>query len=155
MASLISAELARRIEDQLRELHGPALEGLRFRAEGWREPTRVLVRFTLERPDKTLHYPMEAGVTLEDDDVGANAVEEALWLAIDFLGWYVEQYLHSRGESLLPLDWKAMQFGERELYARGWERNLALEEAADRFLAGEPVDVPECVEDRVRRRKRH
>lgn len=155
MESIISPELSRRIEDKLRELHRSALDAFRFLAEGWREPTRVIVRFTLERPDKSLHYPMEAGVTLPDDAVGPGDVEDAMWLAIDFLAWYVDQYLHSRGEALLPLDWKAMQFGERELYARGWERNLALEEAADRWLAGEPVEVRECVEDRQRRRRQH
>lgn len=155
MDSILSRELARRIEDKLRELHRPRLDAFRFQAEGWREPTRVIVRFTLERPDKSLHYPMEAGVTLEDNDAGAAEVEDAMWLAIDFLAWYVEQYLRSGGETLLPLDWKAMQYGERELYARGWERNLALEEAADRWLAGEAVEVRECVEDRLRRRKQH
>jgi hypothetical protein len=155
MESIISRELSRRIEDRLREQHRGPLAPFRFRAEGWRELTRVIVRFTLERPDKTLHYPMEAGVTLTEDEPTAEDVQDALWLAIDFLGWYVEQYLQSHGESLLPLDWKAVHFGERELFARGWERNLALEEAADRWLAGEPVEVRECVEDRARRRRQH
>lgn len=155
MQSLMSRELARQIETKLRNVHGQALEELRFEATARRDPTRVVVCFTLENHDRSLHYPMEAGVTLETDDPKQDEMEEAMWLAIDFLGYYVEQWLRSRGEVLLPLDWKQVQFGDRQLFARGWERNLALEEAADRWLAGEPVDVKECVEDRQRRRQQH
>ena len=160
---LIGTTLARSIEDRLLERHRERLRSnrladARLRVEGWREPTRVIVRLTLSRPDKSLHYPMEAGVALPPEvgdgrsESDAAAIERAMWLAVDFLGYYVERYLESGRETLLPLDWGAVSFGDHEIFARGWERNLALEEAGDRWLAGEPVDLPESVADRRRRR---
>lgn len=151
----MSAELARQIEERVRLEHGRALADFTFRAEGRREATRVVVSFTIERSDRSVHYPMEAGVAFESNDPKPDDVEEALWTAIDFLHYYLNEYLRSHGEILLPLDWMPVPFGERHVFARGWERNLALEEAADRWLAGDPVEVRECVEDKRRRRKQH
>ena len=161
MTDVLAPELARTIEGKLHALHRARLGDLRIRVDGRREESRVIVRFTVARPDKTLHYPMEAGVPLSDESEdervrekdATKQIEKAMWLAVDFLGFYLEKYLASGREVMLPLDWKAMRFADDVVYARGWERNLALEEAGDAWLAGEAVSVPETGAERARRRR--
>lgn len=146
MKELLPREMAAKVEATLHDLHRARLRDARFHVEAFLEENRVVVRFTLATPDKSLHYPMEAGCVLETDD--AAEIEEKLELATDFLGYYVQEYLDSDGEVLLTIDWKEHSFGGQAVYARGWERNLALEDAADRFLDGETLN-----DDELRRLK--
>ena len=148
MKPILPREMATNLEDRLHERHGHRLGTARIRLEGWRTGDKIIVKGTLARPDKTLHYPMEAGVLLEKGT--REEIDEAVALAVDFLAYYVEQYLDSDGEVLLPLDWKAISFGDREVFAKGWERNLALEEAADSWLAGDHERVASLLGDRKR-----
>ena len=147
MREILSHEMKDKLEKKLLGLHGRQLLDCRLEAEAWLESERVCARITVQRRDKSLHYPMEAAVLIGDDSKAV--VEESLWLAFDFLGYYLGEYVASGGEVLLTLDWKLVTFGDREVYARGWERNLALEDAADRFLAGEEID-----EDALRKTRR-
>ncbi len=151
MRKILSDELRDKLERKLSDLHGGRLPDCRFAVEAWLESERVCARLTVQSHDKSLHYPMEAAAAVDDDS--PLVVDEALGVALDFLGFYLGEYVTSDGEVLLPLDWQAFTFGDREVFARGWERNLALEEAADRFLAGEPIDE-EALGRSVRPRRR-
>ncbi len=139
MKEILDPVAARRILAELKKRHSEDLGDSELSLEGHREGQRLLARLTLTNRDKTVHYPMEAGVSLDGDTLKEE--EEALATALEFLFGYLEQYFTSGGEVLLPIDWEPVDCGERALFARGWERNLALEEAADKWLAGEPVEV--------------
>jgi hypothetical protein len=152
MKNLIAPEVARQIEAALATRHQAELANTHVRVEGHREGQRLFARLTLTRDDKSLHYPMEAGKSLVGDT--REEEEDTLALLVDFLADYLAEYLGSRGEVLLPIDWARMQFGDEELFARGWERNLALEEAADRWLAGEEVEVPQSADERRKNLRR-
>lgn len=92
-----------------------------------------------ENADRTLHLPVELAVVATDNPKLSN--DEARDVLVDFLGYFFDRYFREAREVTLPLDWAPLRFGEYMVRARGWEKNLLLEELADRLLAGEPVDA--------------
>ena len=91
------------------------------------------VAIVLHNSDDSFHYRLEARV-----DLKATPLEpiEARDLALDFLDWYLGEYLDAGRDLFLPLDWEPYSFGEHEVQARGEIRNLKLEAQADDLLAG-------------------
>jgi hypothetical protein len=121
------------------ERHGAALRGERFELDATREDGDVVVRLTLRSDDRTHVYAMEAVVLR--DKYPALLESQATDLALDFLDWYVGEYLREERDAFLPLDWKPHQFGDLEVMARGEVRNEFLDDAADAWLRGERPDV--------------
>lgn len=92
-----------------------------------------------ENGDRTLHLPVELAIAALDNPPLTN--EAARDVLIDFLGYFFESYFREARDVTLPLDWAPVRFGDFMLRARGWEKNLLLEELADRLLAGEPPEA--------------
>jgi hypothetical protein len=104
-----------------------------FRLAARVEAPFVVVTLTLANADESLYYPMEARVLIETpgcDDEAACAL-----LCLDFLDFYVGEYLRGDRDVFLTLDWSGVRFGELEVQARGQVVNLKLERMADEFLA--------------------
>ncbi len=91
-----------------------------------------------DNADSSLHLPLELALVAAENPKLSN--DEARDLLIDFVGYFFERYFEGDRQVTLPLDWQKMPFGEYTIRARGWERNLMLEHAADRLLAGEAID---------------
>ena len=104
-----------------------------FRITAHVEPPYVGVTLTLANADESMVYPMEARVPREteglDDDTACAE------LCLDFLDYYVGEYLRGGRDVYLTLDWSAVRFGEYEVQARGQVLNLKLERLADALLA--------------------
>ena len=93
---------------------------------------------TFHNTDRSLFLPVELGVVASENPRLNN--DEARDVMVDFVDYFFERYFRDAREVTLPIDWGTVPFGEFTLRARGWEKNLRLEELADRLLAGEPID---------------
>lgn len=100
-----------------------------------------------ENADRSLHLPVELAVVATENPKLTN--DDARDVLVDFVGYFFDKYFHEAREVTLPLDWAPLRFGEFTVRARGWERNLHLEDLADRLLAGE---APEALGLRPRKR---
>lgn len=123
----------------LNERHGQSLRSERFELEARREGDEAVVKLVLRSNDNTSVYTMEAAV--ESSKYPALTEAQAVDITLDFLDWYVGEYLREEREALLPLDWKSMRFGDLDVMARGDLRNEFLDDAADAWLRGEHDEV--------------
>lgn len=121
------------------ERHGATLHNERFELDARREDGDVIVRLVLRRDDRTHVYTMEA-VVLREKYPGLSEAQ-AVDISLDFLDWYVGEYLREERDALLPLDFKPHVLGDIELMARGELRNEFLDDAGDAWLRGERPDV--------------
>ncbi len=135
----ISIELSTAIRDALRHRHGAFLRpGERFEVRGESHGDAWGVEITFENADRSLHLPVEVAFLLTDNP-GCKE-DEARDVMLDFADYFFDAYFRGAREVTLPLDWASFPYGEYTVRARGWERNLKLEDAADKLLAGHPVD---------------
>lgn len=134
----------------LAERHGGSLRDERFELDARREAGDAVVRLVLRSEDRTSVYTMEAVVLREK--YPALSEKQAVDLSLDFLDWYVGEYLREERDAFLPLDWKPHTWGDLEVMARGELRNEFLDDAADAWLRGERPDV-ETQWRELRRRK--
>lgn len=93
---------------------------------------------TFENRDRSVHLPVEMALVAAENPKLDN--DEATDVLVDFLDFVFDSYFREAREATLPVDWDKFTFGEFVVRARGWERNLKLEQAADRLLAGESID---------------
>ena len=107
------------------------------------------LQVVFENADKTVRLPLEAAV--QRTDLPETNPEEVRGILLDFVGHFFDRYFKGGRVATLPIDWQEFPAGEHTVYARGWQRNLQLEEAADRFLAGEAIDEFLSPRERSRR----
>ena len=97
-------------------------------ADGWE------LKVTFQNADKSTWLPVEM-VLLQQDNPGIKD-EDARDALMDFADYFFGEYFRDAREVTLPIDWQAFPFGELTIRAKGWERNLKLEQAADLILSG-------------------
>lgn len=131
---LLDTELGRAALELLKKRHQRRLrpdEGFRLAARI--EAPFVVVTLTLANTDESFYYPMEARLLIETDGLDSEA--EVAMVCLDFLDYYVGEYLKNDRDVYLTLDWSGVQFGDLEVQARGQVLNLKLERLADELLA--------------------
>jgi hypothetical protein len=101
--------------------------------------SHVLVTLTLSNRDESLHYPMEARFDPKGWELSERDAAERL---LDFLDYYVGEYLKGDRDVFLTLLWSEIRFGEIQIEARGQEQNLKLERMADELLAKADAQDP-------------
>ena len=128
-----------KVEQGLQNRYGRFLQdGERFKVTGKSEDDAWTICVTFENTDQSLHLPVE--VVLMVNENPQCTTDQARDTLVDFIDYYFDRYFKGARHVTLPIDWKAIPFGEYTIRARGWERNLKLEVAADRLLAGGSVD---------------
>lgn len=137
---LVTPETAGQIVEALVKRHGGNLRGETFLVTGRVEAGTVVAGGTLSNADRTFVYEMEAAMALPDS--GPLTPQDLLDVCMDFLDWYLGEYLREGREILLPLDFQAHRFAEFEVLARGEVRNALLDAAADAWLRGERPPLP-------------
>jgi len=137
---LLTPELVSKLEATLLKNYGRYLEyGELFRVTHFDiAPDAWQLSVTFENADRTLHLPVELALVAAENPRLRD--DEARDVLIDFLDYVFDRYFQGSRAITIPLDWAALPFGEYSVRARGWEKNMKLEEAADRLLAGEPVE---------------
>ena len=121
-------ELAEAMDDKYRI----GLNGRSFAVEAKVEGIGVLVKVTLEHPEKTFVYPAEARIDFKKEEMTAN--EAALFL-IDYIDTYFEEFLLEEDEELyLPIDWAKHTYEAVEFEVKGQIKNEKLEDMADDLL---------------------
>ena len=135
----LSAEFIETMEETLRRRYARYLaDGEGFTVTGEVAEDAWTVCVTFENGDRSLHLPVEAALVVAENPRMNNT--QARDVLVDFVDYYFDRYFKSARLVTLPIDWKDVPFGECTVRVRGWEKNLMLEEAADRLLAGEPVE---------------
>ena len=140
---LFDAETSRTALQLLKQRHRRRLKPDEdFRVAAHVEPPFVVVTLTLANADESFYYPMEARVLAETEGLDDEAA--CAELCLDFLDYYVGEYLRGERDVYLNLDWSGVRFGEYEVQARGQVLNLKLERLADELLAaaGDDEDAP-------------
>ena len=122
-----------RVRKALTQRWGHRLGDERIEVAGWIDPRTVEISFVISSPDDSFHYSMEARADLAEENIEPYEGKD---LVLDFLDWYLGEYLESGRELLLPMDWGPHEFGEHTVLARGQVSNLKLERAADDLLEG-------------------
>lgn len=141
---LITSEEKHQLLQLLNERHGKWLRDEAFEVSARTMQNMVVAKLILRRRDRTSVYEMEAAV--DSDDPRVRSKREAIDLALDFLDWYLGEYLGQQRQVLLPLDFKPHRFGEFEVLARGDIHNEVLDDLADAWLRGERPEVPSARE---------
>jgi len=147
MPSVFAPEDVASIVDALTVRHADRLGGDRFELGGRVEPGFVELSLAIFRDDRTFRYDIDVRVPLGEEHPLSNA--EARDLALDFLGYYLDQYFRGGREILLPLDYQPYQLGDRTVWARGDVTNPKLDEMADEIIA---AGVPLSPDDPRHRR---
>jgi len=126
--------------ETLAKKYGPYLQpGEVIRIEsGKAESDAWTIKIIFETADRSVHLPLE--MAARRIDMPNTKSDEARDLLLDFAGHFYDRYFKGGRTETLPLDWQPFTIGDHTVYARGWERNMRLEEAADRFIAGEQID---------------
>ncbi len=115
-----------------------ALGERRFVVEAEIKGRGVFVKVTLENPERSFHYPVEARVLYEKEEM--KSAEAALFL-INYIDTYFEEFLLEEDEELfLPIDWSDHQYEGVNFQMKGQIHNLKLEELADEWLSRSPAD---------------
>jgi len=91
-------------------------------------------KVTFQNNDQSTWLPVEL-VLLQQDNPGIKD-GDARDALMDFADYFFGEYFRDAREVTLPIDWKPFPFGELTIRAKGWERNLKLEQAADILLSG-------------------
>lgn len=97
-------------------------------------PNQAQMRVTLRRRDGTLLYPVEAAVLAAEGVRFDSCPGKEVEALIGFHEAYWQSYFQEGRSVLLTLDWAQHQVNNQTIFARGFERNLALIEEADRIL---------------------
>ncbi len=136
---LMTEEFEFKMLEELTRRHGRFIKhGEVFRVQSHEvEEDAWTMTVVFENADKSLHLPVEVALLVSENPKLKN--DEARDVLVDFVGYFFERYFRESREVTLPIDWGTIPFGEFVIRARGWEKNLKLEELADRFLAGEDI----------------
>lgn len=113
-------------------------EGDVFKVTGTAEDDAWGLKVVFENTDRSLHLPIDAVLVARENPKLTS--DDALAALVDFVDYFFDRYFQGAREITLPIDWAEFPFGEYRIRARGWEKNLKLENAADRLLAGDSID---------------
>ncbi|MBL6976269.1 MAG: hypothetical protein ISR64_11100 [Deltaproteobacteria bacterium] len=137
MGKLFRDDEAGAVVELLLSRFGVHLQGECLRVDGRSEPDFVEIEAFLEKADGSFCYQMSVRAPLGKD----LSREAGKSLALDFLGYILDQYFGSDRELLLPLDYQTYPFGDHHVQARGDLTNPRLDAAADRIIErGVPLD---------------
>lgn len=138
MGKAFTEEELEAVEEILYSQFGHKMSGQRFVLAGVAEPGFVRLDLAIERLDGTFRYQMNFYVSLGRNGL---SIQDGRDLALDFLGWYLEQYFQQDRGLLLPLDYHPYRFGKYTVFARGDVSNPYLDALADEIIAeGKKVD---------------
>lgn len=114
----------------------PALASERFRIDAGAAGSQVQLRVCLQSEDGQFGYPVETVVCAQNGEsfVVEGGVKE-LAILLDFQDAYWSEYFRSERETFVTLDWSEHTYQGHQIYIRGFQRNFALETAADRLFA--------------------
>lgn len=103
----------------------------------------VVVKVVLANADDSFHYPVEARIKFESEEMAAR--DAALFL-IDYIDLYFEEFLEEGEATYVPIDWTKHQYDASEFEMRGQIFNLKVERMGDDLLTrGTPYEGPNLI----------
>jgi hypothetical protein len=135
----VSLEFVAKVEQALLIRYGRFLKtGEVFRVNGQSDKEAWSLQIVFENEDRSRHLPIDVAMVVGDNPKCTD--DAARTTLVDFVDYFFDRYFQGAREITLPIDWAEFPFNNRKVRARGWEKNLKLEDAADRILAGESID---------------
>ncbi len=131
MKEVLDAEGRARIESLLMARYGSYLRGETFKVTALGQSDSIVLKVALESHDRMSRYTFDISAGSRSNGI---SLSEALDLALDFLGFYLDQFFEENREYLLPLDYQPYEFVDHTVYARGDFTRPKLDEMADRIL---------------------
>lgn len=127
-----------RIEKTLYKRYAHYLGKESFKIWAFGESDSVHLRMYLDSDDGMSRYSVDILVPLGENRL---TLREGFDLALDFLGYYLDQFFEENRELLLPLDYNKYNFGKEFVYAKGDFTKPKLDQLADEILTkGENID---------------
>lgn len=120
------------IQSLLNKKHSLYLENEEFKVEAEKSKEQIQIRISLSKKDNSFSYPIEGVYIKETKD---QKEEDIALNLIDYLDFYWASYFSEERNVFIPIDWSKHEFEGISFYLRGFIRNIALENAADDFLA--------------------
>lgn len=127
----ISSEQSKVLSAMLERKHGGHLGNRFFVVETDQDGSTINLKVTLRDAKGTFVYPVEARMSLEDQDLTAAKARDFL---IDYVDVYFDEYLSHGEDTFLPIDWSDFECDGFELQMRGQILNLHLEKMADDLI---------------------
>lgn len=129
---LLEKEETDKLCSYLHKKYSAFLVSEHFLIESGYNTERVQIKYTLEKLDGTICYPIEC-VYLRDPESEITPAQAASVL-LDYLDVYFNDYLNEERSVYIPLGWSKHSLEGLDFYLRGFVRNMALEKAADELL---------------------
>ncbi len=144
--SFMTQEQTKTISTMLERKYGGNLGERFFEVETQREDKVISIKVTLQNSDKTFYYPVEARISIEDQDL---TISEARDLLLDYVDAYFEEFLMNQGEVFLPIDWTTYDCDGIDLQMRGQIVNQKFEDIASALIEGKSVDLQSLTAKRL------
>lgn len=107
------------------------LNGRTFAISTRLEEPGVAVQVLLHNADDSFHYPVEARILPEEEEL---SVRKGCLFLIDYIDLYFEEYLTEDEDLFIPIDWANYQYEAVDFQMRGQILNLKVETMADQLL---------------------
>ena len=102
-----------------------------FSLESKVEASTVFATVYLKKEDKSYHYPIQAKINFQEEDL---TEKEAILFLLDYIDYYFDEFFKENENIFLPIDWKEVQFDNKVFLIKGQILNLKREKEADLFL---------------------
>ena len=116
------------------------LNGRFFRFKVITDTEAAYLTVTLLSRDEKFFYPVEARIAHRDQGIEP---KEAVFLTLDYIDIYFDEYFKGQENTYLPVDWTAYSFEGSELELKAQVRNKRAEDLADQIIQGniKPDDI--------------
>lgn len=135
---VLSKEQSKILAGMLDRKFGSYLGKRYFDIESKSDDKSVAIKVTLRDSKGVFVYPVEARMSLEDQDL---SVTEARDFLLDYVDDYFNEFLANGEETLLTIDWSDYECDGYDIQMRGQILNAHLEQMADKLLSGETLDL--------------
>lgn len=134
----LSKEQSKILATMLDRKYSSYLAARYFDIESRTDNQVVTIKVTLRDAKGKFVYPVEARMTLDDQDL---SISEARDLLLDYVDGYFDEFLSNGEEILLTIDWSSYECDGYDIQLRGQILNSHLESIADELIAGKEVDL--------------
>lgn len=135
---LITATESKDLETIMNLKHAAYLKNRSFVVFHERTSSDIEASITLKDQKQTFYYKVEAKVSLKNL---APKDKEALFIMLDYLDIYFDEYLKGEEDVYIPIDWSEFTFENLTFKMKGQVQNLHAEKIADEFLEKNTVQA--------------
>ena len=134
--NLISQKEVSDLEKIMNLKYGVYLKNRYFLIKSEDTPNEIIASITLRDENKTFYYEVETKVSKKNLEL---ETKEALFILLDYMDIYFDEYLKGEENVYIPIDWVDYTFENLTFQMRGQVKNLYAESLAETFLENNTV----------------